>query len=379
MPPPPEFSPNAPPPSSEVPPVSLDPSQLPRLRTVSLTVLMILGVLYTLYFARALILPLVLALLLSQLLTPLVRTLERRLRIPTPAGAGVVLLGLLAGITLAGLFTVPPAMAWMQTIPTRIPEIKYQLRFLERPFARLSEASEQVKEMTIMGGDSAERVVRVSDDAWSGLLMQQTPAYIANIFVMFILLFFLLASGDTFLRKFVRLVPRFEDKRRAVEIAHEIEHRISNYLRAVTLINIGLGIAIGISAWLVGLENFILWGVLAFVLNYIPYVGALIGTVATLLVGLLTFESPGWAFVMPAIYVLFNVIEGNFITPLVMSRTLILNPVLVFFSIMFWAWLWGIPGALLAVPILATFKIICDHIDELVPIGEFLGDESRPT
>jgi predicted PurR-regulated permease PerM len=207
--------------------------------------------------------------------------------------------------------------------------------------------------------------------------MHRTPAFLANVLVMFILLYFLLASGDQFLRKLVRIAPRFEDKRRAVEIAHDIEQRISVYLQTITLINLGLGISVAIAAYFVGLPNAPLWGFLAFALNFIPYLGALIGIAISFVISLLTFDSLGHALVLPAIYLGYNIIEGNFVTPYILSRILTLNTVIVFFSIMFWTWLWGIPGALLAVPILATFKIVSDHVDFLRPVGDFIGDEPQ--
>ncbi|MGC1481742.1 MAG: AI-2E family transporter [Chthoniobacterales bacterium] len=352
--------------------VDLVSGRVVRTCTILLT---LLGVFYTLYFARALILPLILATLLSLLLAPAVRFLRSALRIPTALGAGVVLMTLVGVLALAVVFAIQPASDWVQAIPSRIPDLKSQFEALRGPFAQIAEASEQVEEMASGNTDGETQVVKVQTPSWSGFLMEQTPVFLANVTFMFILLYFLLASGDTFLRKIVRLSPRFEDKRRTVEIAHEIEHRISRYLGAITIVNLGLGVVIGASAWFLGFGNAILWGVLAFVLNYVPYVGALIGALASLVIGLLTFAEPTQALALPAIYVLANVIEGNLITPMVVSRFLTLNPVVVFISIMFWAWLWNVPGALLAVPILAVIKIVCDHVDGLNGIGAFIGGE----
>lgn len=345
------------------------------IRSVALTVLMLLGVLYTLYFARSFLLPIVLAILLSLLFAPLVRTLQQRLRIPAGIGAAVVLLGILGAIGTGAAFVIEPANAWIQTVPERIPELQSRLKAFQRPIEKVRAASEQVQQLTDLNRRADQPTVKLGGGGPADLFMTQTPAFLANLFVMIILLYFMLASGDLFLRKLVRMIPTFPDKRRAVEIAHEIESRVARYLRTVTVINLGLGAAIGLAAWLVGFENFILWGVLGFLLNFVPYVGALVGVLATLVVGLLTFESTLQAFALPAIYLALNTIEGNFLTPIIVGRILTLNPVMIFLSIMFWGWIWGIPGALLAVPILAVFKIVCDHLPPLAPIGAFVGGE----
>lgn len=346
------------------------------IRSISLTILTFLAILYTLYFARSFFLPVLLALLLSLLLVPAVRWLHQRLRVPPAGGGAIVLAALVGTLVVAASFVVEPASSWMQAIPSHIPQLQHRLEFLQAPFEKVQETTEQVQQLT--GGGEDEQIVQMRENTMTGLMMRQTPALAANLLLMFVLIYFILASGDLFLRKVVRMVRTFEDKRRAVEIARDIQERISIYLRTITIVNFCVGLAVAVAAWLTGLGNYVLWGVLAFALNFIPYLGALIGIIATLLAGLLTFESPAYAFVMPAIYFAINVLEGNFITPSVIGRILTLNPVIVFLSLMFWGWIWGIAGALLAVPLLATFKIICDHLPPLRPIGEFVGGENAP-
>lgn len=338
---------------------------------------MLLGLLYTLYLAKAVIVPLVLAILLSMLLAPLVRLLAR-FHIPPGLGAGLVLAAMLGGLGVAAAFIVEPAGAWARTIPDRLPELRERLEAFRQPLETVHQASEQVEHLAEFNQPKNQAVVSVRGATPAGLVLSQTPAFLANLAVMFILLYFLLASGDLFLRKLVRLIPTFSDKRRTVEIAREIEDRISRYLRTVTLINLALGAAVGLAALLIGMPNFVLWGALAFLLNFIPYVGALVGVVATLVAGLLTFPSIPHALFLPAAYLALNTLEGNFLTPLIVGRILTLNPVIIFVSLMFWGWIWGIAGALLAVPILAAFKIICDHLHPLRPIGAFIGDDPDP-
>jgi predicted PurR-regulated permease PerM len=190
---------------------------------------------------------------------------------------------------------------------------------------------------------------------------------------MLILLYFLLAYDGVFLGKLIKLLPTLSDKKRAVLIAHEIEAQISRYLFTVTLINLCLGTAVGTAVGLLGLPNPMMWGALVAGLNFVPYLGALTGIILMTLGAALSFSSLSYALIFPGVYFLLATLEGNFITPFVMGRSLTLNPVLVLLSLMFWGWMWGIAGILLAVPILATFKIFCSHIEQMEPLAEFIS------
>ena len=188
-----------------------------------------------------------------------------------------------------------------------------------------------------------------------------------------ILLYFLLAAGDLFLQKLIKVLPQLKDKKRAVTIARETEAGVSAYLFTMTLLNIGEGVVVAVAMALLGVPNAVLWGVLAVVLEYVPYVGAFVLAGILALVGLSTFDTPFQALMVPGTYIVINFIQGNFLVPMVLGRKLTLNPVAIFIGLVFFWWIWGVPGAFLAVPILATFKIFCDHIETLQPIGEFLG------
>jgi predicted PurR-regulated permease PerM len=201
----------------------------------------------------------------------------------------------------------------------------------------------------------------------------QTPELIASTVLLLILLYFLLAYDGVFLMKLIKLLPTLSDKKRAVSIANDIEAHVSRYLATVTIINICLGIAVGTIVGLLGLRNPILWGVMVAVLNFIPYLGALTGIICMTLGAVLSFDSFTYALIFPASYLILATLEGNFITPMVMGRSLTLNPVMVLLSLTFWGWMWGIAGIILAVPILAAFKIFCGHIEPMEPIAEFLS------
>jgi predicted PurR-regulated permease PerM len=204
------------------------------------------------------------------------------------------------------------------------------------------------------------------DSVWN-----QTKGILILVVEVFVLLYFFLAAGDILTLKLVQVLPRLQDKKKAVEILRETEHGISQYLVSITLVNLFEGTAIGLGLFLLGMPNPLLWGVLAFFANYIPYVGALIaGTVVTI-VALVSFDSASRALMAPAIYFGVNFAD-NFIAPYVMGRRLVLNPLIVFLAVMFWGWIWGIVGVILAVPITMVLKIIGDHNSLLAPYTQLL-------
>jgi predicted PurR-regulated permease PerM len=194
-------------------------------------------------------------------------------------------------------------------------------------------------------------------------------------------LYLLLASGDLFLQKLVRVMPTLRDKKRAVEISHEIQQNISNYLFSVTLINMGLGLAVSVGLYFVGVPNAAMWGVLVALLNFVPYFGPAAGVAMLAMVGLLTFDSLGRGLLVPAGYLGLHLLETNLITPVLLGRRFTLNPVVIFVSLIFWTWLWGVPGALLSVPILVSIKVVCDRIPAMSHVSELLSSSvnSIPT
>jgi predicted PurR-regulated permease PerM len=183
----------------------------------------------------------------------------------------------------------------------------------------------------------------------------------------------LLASGDLFLQKLVRVMPTLSDKKRAVEISHEIQQNISNYLFSVSLINLGLGLLVSGGLYLMGVPNAAMWGILVAVLNFVPYFGPASGVILLAAVGLLTFDTLGKGLLPPLWYLLLHLLETNLITPVLLGRRFTLNPVVIFVSLIFWMWLWGVPGALLSVPILVSIKVVCDRVPAMSSISELLS------
>ncbi len=345
------------------------PVPLPTdVRAIALTGLWLLGILYTLYFARAILVPLTLAALLSLLLSPLVRGL-RRLGIGESIGAALVLVPLVVVVAAGTYSLAAPAAAWLNRAPETLHGVETKLRRLRRPVEQVTRTAEQVQEIVAPKSPSIE----VKQESLGASLFGGTKAFLADAVVVCLLLYFLLASSGLFLRKLIKVLPRLRDKKRAVEIARETEAQVSAYLLVTTVINAVFGLAVGLVMALLGLPNPALWGVVAALLNYIPYVGGVATATVLTLVALLEFDTVGHALLVPAAFVTLNFVEGNIVKPIAMSRQLTLNPVVVFVSVMFWGWIWGTAGAFLAVPIVATLKIACDRIEPLATLGEFLG------
>ena len=341
-------------------------------RSIALTGLFILAIFYTMYFMRSLLLPLVLALLLSYLLRPIVRA-AARVRIPPPFSAAIILLSFFGLIGYSVSFLAAPVTGWVEKAPYSLQQFQSKLVPLREPIQKVAQASGEIEKITNPDSQPAKPAIEVKRHPIFDALFVRTPELIVSTVLLIILLYFLLSYDGVFLTKLIKLLPTLADKKRAVSIASEIETNVSRYLLTITLINIGLGFTVGTAAGLLGLPNPVMWGAMVAILNFVPYLGALTGTVCMTLGAILSFDSLGYAFIFPAVYLLIAALEGNFITPWIMGRSLTLNPVMVLLSLSFWGWLWGIVGIILAVPILAAFKIFCAHIKPIEPVAEFLS------
>jgi predicted PurR-regulated permease PerM len=374
---------------------------------VALVILTVLAVLYTLYFAADIILPFVLALVLSLLLSPAMRFLSGRLRLPRMLAAVLLIATLFSAIGGVGVAIEVPASGWIARAPQSLPELQKKLVFLKRPIDMFERGLQQLQALMQQSGHAqpgsgsftatapgvlsakaaaaaappsapppAASPVSLSDGSGVALsILAGTRSFLGQALTLLIMLFFLLADGDNLLRRFVEILPGLSEKKQAVSIATDVARNISGYLATITLMNVGVGVANGISLWAFGLPNPLLFGTAAFLLNYIPILGALTGMVIVFFVGLFSFSNVVWALAPVGVYLLIHILEGETITPMLLARRFTLNPLLVIASLMFWDWLWGVAGALIAVPLLAAFKILCDNVAVLTPIGHLLGTE----
>lgn len=347
-------------------------------RTVAIVVLAVLGVMYTLYFARTFLIPIAFAILLDFLLSPAVRLLER-LRIPHWLGAAIVVLGLIGVTVLAGYQLSGPVKTWVADLPRTLVKAQEEIQKLAAPLRGVTETAKRVEEATATTppGDQPTEVVVVGPTVASRVF-GSTQRLLGALLEVLILLYFLLAGGDLFLEKVIRVIPNLTDKKKAVRIARETESAISVYLLANLGINLVEGVMVGLAMWALGMPNPVLWGALTVVFEFIPYLGAFIMIALLSVVALATFDNLGQILLVPAAFLLANLIQANIVTTLVLGKKLALNNVALFVGLAFWWWIWGIPGAFIGVPLMAVFKIYCDHIEALAPVGEFLGARAEP-
>jgi predicted PurR-regulated permease PerM len=329
-------------------------------------VLMLLGACYA---AAEIVLPIVLAFVLMLVLQPAMRLLERW---HLPRGlAALALIVMLFG-TLIGLGTAlsGPAQNWAQKLPEGLPKLQERLSFLSQPVATFQKFVTRAEGLASPEANAIS--VKVEGTGLSDRLITGTRYTVTGSLETVLVLFFLLISGDIFLRRLVEVLPRFKNKRQAVDISNQIESDISAYLFTITLMNGAVGIATGAAVALAGLGDPLLWGTVAFLLNYVPILGPMIGVVVFLLAGLLTIDTLWLAFLPAALYMVIHLVEGETVTPMLLARRFTINPVLVIISLVFWYWMWGVPGAILATPMLAITKIVCDRIQSLTPFGHFI-------
>jgi predicted PurR-regulated permease PerM len=334
--------------------------------------LILLGMIAFLYFARSVVLPIVLACVAGMTLKPLIRWLSH-CHIPPALGAAVVMSLFVAGVAFAFVQVGRPAMAWMNEAPQHMAELRQRIQKILPRIARFNQAAAAVSNL---GASELEQkkvmTVELKTSRVPSTFIHWTGTLLVGVGETLVLLYLLLASGDLFLQKLVRVMPTLHDKKRAVEISHEIQGNISNYLFSVSLINIGLGLVVSGGLYFMGVPNAAMWGMLVALLNFVPYFGPVAGIILLAAVGLLTFDTLWQAVLPPAWYLLLHLLEANLITPVLLGRRFTLNPVVIFVSLIFWTWLWGVPGALLSVPILVSLAVICDHIPALSSVSELL-------
>lgn len=322
-----------------------------QVATIGIFVIILIG---ALEFARPLLLPLVSAFVVTMMLGPLSARAER-------AGIPSLLTAIVLWLLVIGVFygvivlLAGPAIDWIGKAPEIGKTIQDKLRVLDRPWAMLQD----LRKALMPGGESKPGV------DITGLIAPVfsivTPA-IGEVFIFFGTLFFMLIGRTKLRRVTVALFEDRDARLRTLKIMNDIEHNLTSYLSMVTVINFVVGIAAGVIAWAVGLPNPVAWAVLGFILNFLPYIGALMMEAALFLVGLVTFPTLTLALAAPLLFVVFATLEGHFITPALIGQRLTLNPLTVFISLVFWSWLWGPVGAFLAVPLLIMGLVAVTHL-----------------
>jgi predicted PurR-regulated permease PerM len=350
-----------------------DPDDMPLPtdpKTVLLGGLFGLACLAALYVAAEIVLPLLLAIVLKLLLQPFVRLLER---IHIPRAAGAVLSVLLVLLAFGGTISMlaGPAAAWAGKLPEAIPKLRDGLSFLQEP---IDAVQRMMKQIPGLGGEAAggSQGPAVKPASLVGAVVSGSATVTSGLFTTLLILFYLLVSGETFLRRMVEILPSFKDKRQAVELSQHIERDVSAYLITVACINALVGVATGCVMWLCGVANPVLWGAVAFVLNFVPILGPMVGIVVFLMASIVSLGVSWWALLPVGLYLGIHILEGEIATPMLLARRFTINPVAVILALIFWYWMWGVTGAILAVPLLAIVKIICDDLRPLRAFGHLL-------
>lgn len=341
----------------------------------SLAILAVLAVLYTAYLAQNLVAPVVAAVVASFILMPLMRATPFRF-LPDAASAAIMVTLIVGALGGAAWMLAEPAAKWTARIPDALAEFQRRSSEISEPVEAMRRASKQVEEIT--NGGPAPQAVVVKEPGLVEQMMDAASQKGTSFLIFIVLLYFLLATGELLRDRIIRSAKRLTDKEKARRILRSMEREISTYLFSISLINAGLGIAIGTSLWAIGLPNALLWGVAAALLNFVPYAGAAAGMALTGFVGFIAFDDLGQALLAPAIYFFWNLIESQFVTPSILGRRHTLNAAVVFLSIVFWGWMWGVIGAVLAVPILVMMNTCFAQIEALRKFSIFIDGRPLP-
>jgi len=324
---------------------------------VVLNAMLVLALLYTATITRALVIPLVLAAFIGLALNPVV-ALGARHGVPRALGASVLMLALIGAIGTGIGLLAQPALGWFHDVPTAIRGFVPKLQHLTRPLEAANRATQ-----TLVNGRPTRVVSHPADvaiSAWD--VVSNAPKVLAAILTVALLVFFFLIYGDSLLRRLVEMAPDFRRKRHTVTIVRSIQNQVSRYILTTLLINATLGAITAAMLWLVRVPDPLLWGVVAMFANFIPYVGAIVTTTVLLLVGLIHFNELARALLPALCFACITAFEGNVVTPMILGRRMRVSPIAILVWLLLWGWLWGVPGALLAVPMLTSAKLVAEHM-----------------
>ncbi|HQS30452.1 AI-2E family transporter [Polaromonas sp.] len=356
-------------------------------RNMSMVVLAFFASVFVLQWAKAVLIPVMLGVLFSYALSPLVNWMEHR-RIPRWLGSAVLLLGILAALFSTAYSLRDEAVRLVDSLPAAAQKFRQTIRVKsgksESTLETVQKAASQIEQAAREGNSGvvvsrgAMRVViepkrfDIKDHLWSGTV--GLIALIGQATVVIFLTYFLMLSGDTFRRKLVKLAgPNLSSKKITLQALHEITDQIQRYLQVQVLTSAVVGVLTWLALLAIGLDNAAVWGIAAGILNFVPYVGSLVVAVGSGMVGFLQFGSLNMALLVGGASLFIHALTGNLLTPWLTSRTSRMSPVAVFVGMLAWGWLWGVWGLLLGIPILMIVKSVCDRVDDLKPIGEFLG------
>ena len=341
--------------------------------SMPIVVLCGLAVIGAMYFARDLLIPLVMAVLLALLLRPLLRRM-RKLHLPDFASAAILISAVTAIVAFGAYKLAGQAQEWLVHAPETVANVRKMLPTKSGPMGDIKKTTDAVEDLTKAGGEDKAISVKLSAPDVAFAVLGVSGHVAASAIIVLVVAFFLLALSDVLLKQAVESRPLFYEKKNIVQLVQNVEMGVSRYLLTVTIINVGLGVVTALVTWALRLPNPILWGVMATLLNYIPHVGAFVCMIVLFFVGAVTHESLAWGGLVAGCFAVITFLESYFVTPMTLSKRLQLSPLAVIVSILFWGWMWGIAGGLMAAPLLAVAKIICDQFEVTKPLGVILGE-----
>ena len=357
-------------------------------RSLSLAVLAVLGSLFVLHWAKQIFIPVLLSVMLSYALSPAVNRLER-FRLPRWLTSAVLLIGLVSSMGSTMYALSDDTRQLLESLPVAAQKLRQAVRASEgksdSALVTVQKAATQIEQAAQESGAASAATTRgvtrvvverakfnIADYLWTGTL--GLMALIGQATMVLFLTFFLMVSGDTFRRKLVKVTgPTLSSKKLTLHALHEITGQIQRYLQVQLFTSALVGVLTWLALMMLGLEHAAVWGIAAGVLNLIPYVGSILIAASTALVGFLQFGTLNMALVVGGASIVIHTLVGNLLTPWLTSRASRMNPVAIFVGLLAWGWLWGIWGLLLGIPILMVVKAVCDRVDDLKPVGEFLG------
>ena len=340
---------------------------------ISLTGIFLILLSFACKYASVILVPLTFATLLSLLLTPVVHFLSG-LHIPERIGAAIVVASII-GILASGIIGLyDPATEWLTRSPQILKKMEFKLRKIKEPLKKIKKAAEKVGSITDVDHDAQQIVVKTKSQKLFDVVFTATPELLTFLVLSMVLLYFLLFSSRTLVEFLINFIFWLAHQRNTVNMGHLIQREISRYLLTITIINFCLGIIVTLAFAAIGMPNPILWGTMAALMNFIPYIGALCSSVVVTLISFVTFDTLPHIFLAPVVFLIITGLEGQIITPQILGNRFAMNPFVVFLSIVFWGWLWGIVGALLAFPLLVSAKVICQSVDVLQPFADFLDE-----
>jgi predicted PurR-regulated permease PerM len=346
----------------------------PQLVTaICLALLTVIAAGATLYVARSFMLPVATAFVFSVILAPICSRIEW-FRLPRPVAA-LFAMALAGAVAYAGFSLIAePAARWAQSAPEILHKAQQQITKLQKPLKPLSDISQEMQGISLTPSTTPKtRTVVVEGPGLTQSLLASAQAIAVQAGFVLVLLYFFLITREDFREKLIAFQPKLYQRVRTARAFRDVEHRVGGYIVTFSTINLAVGLAVGLSCWGLGLPEPIMWGGIAAILNFVPFLGPAI-TIALLgLAGLATFDTLIEASFPVLAYWAINMIESNLITPHVMGRRMTLNPLAIILSVSFWTWIWGPVGGVLSLPLLIMLKVVCDHTPSLRALGAMIG------